>query len=219
MSIILNIDTATENGSVCLSDNDKILGCIKSIDQKEHAAFVNLAVETLLSEAKITLNELRAVAVTAGPGSYTGLRVSMACAKGFCYALSVPLIAISTLKVMAFAALSQSNKMMCCPMIDARRMEVFTALYNQDLEELIPSGPVILDETFLKKFIKENKIIFVGSGISKYRIIQNHPNCIFLDLKTDATHLAKMSTNSYNTRQFEDITYAEPNYLKSFYIK
>ncbi len=219
MSIILNIDTATENGSVCLSYNDKILGCIKSIDQKEHAAFVNLAVETLLSDAKITLNELRAVAVTAGPGSYTGLRVSMACAKGFCYALSIPLIAISTLKVMAFAALSQSNKMMCCPMIDARRMEVFTALYNQDLEELVPSGPVILDDTFLKEFIKENKINFVGSGISKYRVIQNHPNCIFLDLITDATHLAKMSTNSYNNRQFEDITYAEPNYLKSFYIK
>ncbi len=219
MSLILNIDTATDYGSVCLSYDDEILGCINSREQKEHAAFVHIAVDTILREAKKSIHDISAIAVTSGPGSYTGLRVSMACAKGFCYALNIPLIAISTLKVMAFAALSQSNETFCCPMIDARRMEVFTTLYNRDLNELVPSGPVLLDEFFLKEFIAENRILFLGSGIEKYRAIQKHHNCIFQDLIVDASHLAKMAIKCYNKRNFEDITYAEPNYLKSFYIK
>ena len=218
LALIINIDTATEYGSVCLSNNGIVLGYINSSEQKAHATFVHMAVEALLSESNKSLNDLNAVAITAGPGSYTGLRVSMASAKGFCYALSIPLIAVNTLKVMAYAALSQSNDLLCCPMIDARRMEVFTALYNRDLNELVQSGPVILDENFLIDYISENRIIFIGNGVAKYRAKYNHPNCIFIEIKSDATHLAKMAINYYKQHFFEDSTYFEPKYLKSIYL-
>ncbi len=216
LALLLNIDTATENASVCISEKDKILESIASSEQKEHASFVHIAVEHLMKKANKNLRELDAISITGGPGSYTGLRVAMATAKGLCYALSIPLISINTLKVMAFAAKEGSEKMLYCPMIDARRMEVFTALYDNELKVLLQPGPVILNEDFLLDYIKREKIIFVGNGILKFRNIQNHNNCIFSDIKTNATHLAKLAFLNYQTGQFVDITYAEPQYLKSF---
>jgi tRNA threonylcarbamoyladenosine biosynthesis protein TsaB len=218
LALILNIDTATENASVCLSENNNILENIKSSQQKEHASFVHMAVESLMRNAGMAMHELDAVSITGGPGSYTGLRVAMASAKGFCYALSIPLISINTLKLMAFAALGQSECTLCCPMIDARRMEVFTALFDRDLNELVKSGPEILSEDFLMNYITENKIIFVGSGITKYQTIQKHINCSFSEKSADATDLAKLAFVMYQRQQFVDITYVEPQYLKSFYL-
>src|SRR5882762_5440642 len=145
MALILNIDTATELASVSLSKEGQSLALLQNKDQKDHASWLHPAIEKMMQETGFRMQELDAVAVTAGPGSYTGLRVGMAAAKGFCYALNIPLITESTLKVMAFAAREQTEpEGLYCPMIDARRMEVFTALYSTDLVEIIPATAMVI---------------------------------------------------------------------------
>ncbi|MBO9635517.1 MAG: tRNA (adenosine(37)-N6)-threonylcarbamoyltransferase complex dimerization subunit type 1 TsaB, partial [Chitinophagaceae bacterium] len=147
MALLLNIDTATENGSICLSHDGKPIRTMVNHQMRDHAAWIQSAIKQILEETQNTAKDLQAIAVTAGPGSYTGLRVGMATAKGLCYALGIPLITENTLKVMAYAATQQSfpngdeysikaglkNSTILCPMIDARRMEVFTALYDLQL--------------------------------------------------------------------------------------
>ena len=143
--MILNIDTATEEASVCLSQDGNVIHTLLNDSQKDHAAWIQVAINTLLQKEGYTMQQIQAVAVTHGPGSYTGLRVGMASAKGICFALQIPLITINTLQVMAFGAINQWRSLaenmklpLCfCPMIDARRMEVFTAVYNEALEEII----------------------------------------------------------------------------------
>jgi tRNA threonylcarbamoyladenosine biosynthesis protein TsaB len=165
LPIILNIDTATELASVCLSNNEQILAEKENAIQKEHASFIHLAIQQAVEQAGKSLKEIDAVAVTAGPGSYTGLRVGMATAKGLCYALSKPLIAINTLEVMTHGAITgQQNTFtpdtLFCPMIDARRMEVFTSLYNSSLEDVLAPCALVLDSFFFKKWLEEGKIFF-----------------------------------------------------------
>src|ERR1700738_4487907 len=146
MALILNMDTATETASISLSKGGISLALSENKEQKEHAAWLHSAVEKMMQETGYRMRDLQAVAVTAGPGSYTGLRVGMAAAKGFCYALDIPLITENTLKVMAFAAREQtSDAGLLCPMIDARRMEVFTAIFQRDLKELMPTTAMVID--------------------------------------------------------------------------
>ena len=136
MSLILNIDTALETAFVCLSNGNEVLQSSVNETQKDHATWLHTAITNLLQKTGHSVNELEAVAVSIGPGSYTGLRVGLASAKGFCYALNIPLIAISTLKIIALAASNEvQGATIICPMIDARRMEVFTLLYDIDLME------------------------------------------------------------------------------------
>src|ERR1700743_1711256 len=138
MGLILNIDTSTTRGEIGLAKDGQTLFQLTNDQPKEHAAWLHPAVQQLLQTTGHAMKELTAVAVTAGPGSYTGLRVGMAAAKGFCYALGIPLITESTLKVMAFTAREQiKTDGLLCPMLDARRMEVFTALYENDLSEIL----------------------------------------------------------------------------------
>src|ERR1700758_4691343 len=133
MALILNIDTATAKASICLALDGKTLALAENWTQNEHAAWLHSAIEQMMQQTGYRLRDLQAVAVTAGPGSYTGLRVGMAAAKGFCFALDIPLIAEDTLRTMAFAAKEQlPGTDLLCPMIDARRMEVFTAVYQND---------------------------------------------------------------------------------------
>src|SRR6186713_64350 len=146
MALILNIDTATEQGGICLAKEGKPLALATNKEPKDHAGWLHPAIEKLMRETGHRMKDLQAVAITAGPGSYTGLRVGMAAAKGFCYALDIPLITESTLKVMAFAAREQSSPTgLLCPMIDARRMEVFTALYSTDLVEIMPATAMVIE--------------------------------------------------------------------------
>ena len=149
MSIILNIDTASEKAHVSFAKDGQVVAVLHSSSQKEHASFLQSAIEQLVSTTGIELPQIDAVAVTAGPGSYTGLRVGMASAKGLCYALQKPLIAINTLEMMAKSAvlfLKKTDKeVLLCPMMDARRMEVFTAIYKQDLQIVLNSSAIILD--------------------------------------------------------------------------
>lgn len=223
MSLIINIDTATENASIALCSDGIVLAIRENDQQKEHASFLHIALEQLFNETGIDINSVNAVAVTGGPGSYTGLRVGMATAKGLCYALKIPLIIASTLHVMALAAKHEilkngvinGPKPLLCPMIDARRMEVFTAKYDWELNILEEAGAKILTEESIE--LPENQpVYFFGNGCAKLkRFKQNYFNTLYV--KHNAGHLGKIADTKFNNGQFSDLAYAEPDYLKAFY--
>jgi len=224
--MILSIDTATDQASVCLSQSGALLQVMENDNQKDHAAWIQVAIDDLLKKQGADTKDLTAIAVTEGPGSYTGLRVGMATAKGLCFALQLPLITVSTLKAMAFGAREQwlplpataATPIQLCPMIDARRMEVFTAVYNEQLDELQPPAAVILDELSFKEALNSGTLLCFGNGSSKWKNIIRHPNLAFMDEKIDiAKSLAKLATSLYLSSNFADLAYTEPAYLKEFY--
>jgi len=219
LPLLLNIDTATEIASVCLSVDELPLAVKKNEHQKEHASFVHTAIAHVLETGGYKLKDIDAFAVTSGPGSYTGLRVGMATAKGFCYALSKPLIAVNTLEVMTKAALESKEKwednILFCPMIDARRMEVFTAVYNSNLETVFSPRPLILQEDSFSNYTEKNKMIFFGSGSKKFMHFGG--NGVFADIGHDASHLAMLAAVAFIEKKFSDLSYSEPTYFKDFH--
>ena len=224
MPLLLNIDTATEHASICLSEGEKIIGLVESTEQKNHASFVQPAIQQLIVQAGITLKDIHAIAVTSGPGSYTGLRVGLASAKGICYALQKPLILVNTLEVMAQSVLTQyqSNHTVLpdltsiCPLIDARRMEVFTAVYDISLQEIKAPHALLLDSLSFSSLLS-NGIIFTGNGRQKLEALIPGTNAIFSTIQHNATHLAIRALISYNASRFADLAYSEPLYVKEFF--
>lgn len=222
MSYILSIDSSTNEASVVLSSGNRILVLKKSTEQKEHAGFIQTAIDALLKEQGISAKELAAVAVTTGPGSYTGLRVGMSSAKGLCYALGIPLITVGTLEVMAYAARSfvtQTNEQpfVICPMIDARRMEVYTALYSAALVCLQAPRALILDDpSFESELNQYPGIIFMGSGSEKWKALCRHPQALFVQPDWDARHLAELAFPLFQKKTFASLAYSGPFYLKEF---
>jgi tRNA threonylcarbamoyladenosine biosynthesis protein TsaB len=225
MPLLLNIDTATEHASVCLSKGDIVLGLIESTEQKNHASFIQPAIQKLIADSGHILAQLDAVSVTAGPGSYTGLRVGLSSAKGVCYALQKPLILINTLEVMAQAILSHYQSSVgsmgpatiLCPLIDARRMEVFTALYNPLLQEIQEPHALIIDENVFNALLEAHPMIFSGTGYHKLQGVISHANASFSDIRHNASHLAIRSLNAYQSKRFADLAYSEPLYVKAFF--
>ncbi len=216
MSLILNIDTALDVASVCLAKNEELIQLSFNENQKDHAAWLHHSIAEMMQKAGYELNDLNAVAVSIGPGSYTGLRVGLAAAKGFCYALNIPLITVNTLKLIAFAAKDEATELIC-PLIDARRMEVFTAIYNKNTEEKVPPHSMIIDENSFAGLLLSEKILFCGNGIKKLQPLLTHNNAAFSNKIADASHLAQLSLPLFNTGQFADLAYTEPFYLKEFY--
>lgn len=231
MALLLNIDTATEHASICLSKDGESLLTMINNQQRDHAAWIQPAIQTLLKEADKTISELQGIAVTAGPGSYTGLRVGMATAKGLCFALGIPLLTENTLRVMAFAATLQSfpngdeysikaglkNATLICPMIDARRMEVFTALYDLQLNIVENPAALILDSGSFNKELENNSILFLGNGSAKWKPVCEHPHAFFADVIQTAEHLAPIAEELFLQEKFANLAYEEPVYLKEFY--
>ncbi len=225
MSLLLNIDTATEHASVCLSSDNMVLGMIESSEQKNHASFIQPAIQKLMAQSGHSLKDLDAVSVTAGPGSYTGLRVGLASAKGICFALDKPLILVNTLEVMAQSIVShlQSSasvidpSTLLCPLIDARRMEVFTALYTLSLEEIEAPYALIIDEKAFTGEQYQKTIIFSGSGHQKLVDVIRHPKASFLHIQHNASHLAIRASISCQSGNFANLAYAEPLYVKAFF--
>lgn len=218
MATILILDTAMESASICLSEDGKILGEAGNDSQKDHAAWIQPAIEKLMSSCGIGLQQLDAVAVSAGPGSYTGLRVGMATAKGLCYALGKPLICLDTLYLMAMTAKSRFGlNALYCPMIDARRMEVYTALYDQELAELMqPAALVLTPETF-DSWMTKNDMCFFGSGAAKFKNLLKSDRVHFVDLVVKATDAAALAAKKFQMQSFSDLAYSEPMYVKAFY--
>ncbi|WP_315825010.1 tRNA (adenosine(37)-N6)-threonylcarbamoyltransferase complex dimerization subunit type 1 TsaB [Paraflavitalea speifideaquila] len=227
MGLILNIDTATEIAGICVAKDGVAITNMVNREQKDHASWIQQAIAQTIQEAGCTMQDLEAVAVTEGPGSYTGLRVGMATAKGLCYALHIPLITESTLKVIAYAtregmglSTGQSSlyPTLLSPMIDARRMEVFTALYSMDLEVVIPGGAQVLDNNSFNKELENKILIFCGNGADKWKPLCNHSNARFYEgAGHSAAHLARLSEQWFQQKMWADLAYAEPAYLKEFY--
>ena len=218
MALILNIDTATQTAGICLADDGKALTILENRAPKEHAAWLHSAIGRALSDTGLGMRDLAAVAVTSGPGSYTGLRVGMAAAKGFCYALGIPLITESTLKVMAFAAQEQLNgDNLLCPMIDARRMEVFTAIYRPDMAELLPAGAMVIDEGSFSGWLSGHRIAFFGEGSDKCKLLIKSRNASFEQVGYHTGYLAILSFSRYLQKEFTGLAYSEPVYTKDFY--
>jgi tRNA threonylcarbamoyladenosine biosynthesis protein TsaB len=247
--MILLIDTSQETGTVALSKEGKVLFSEENKIAKEHAVWLHTAVERLISEAKITLHELEAIAVIAGPGSYTGLRVGMAAAKGFCYALKIPLITQNTLFVMAESIRNsaEEKKALICPMIDARRDEVFTALYSlspkpflsrkpkaeslepedgtvmgqpstvNDLTEVLQPQAMILDKKSFETNLAEGPIVFSGNGAEKWKKISISPNTIFEPQPSTVQAFAGLVYEDLLMQKWADTIYSEPVYLKEFF--
>ena len=225
MALLLNIETATEHASVCISRDASVLAMVESSEQKNHASFVQPAIEKIILQAGLQLKDVDAVAVTAGPGSYTGLRVGLASAKGICFALDKPLVLVNTLEVMAEAALTHYRSLsqpidpstLLCPMIDARRMEVFTAVYNTNLEELVAPHALIIDANSFCGLLEPQTVIFSGTGHQKLKDIVISKNAVFLNTQHSARHLATRALIAYQSNRFADLAYSEPFYVKEFF--
>jgi tRNA threonylcarbamoyladenosine biosynthesis protein TsaB len=216
MSLILNIDTALDTASVCLSEDGNALQLSFSEDQKDHASWLHTEITKLLKKRGQGINDLDAVAVSIGPGSYTGLRVGLAAAKGFCYALQIPLITVNSLKIIALAAKSEAVNLIC-PLIDARRMEVFTAIYDKVLVEKNPPHALILDEKSFASQLVTGEILFCGNGVKKLQPLLSDTNACFSTAIADASHLAQLSFACYKNKEFADLAYVEPLYVKEFF--
>lgn len=216
MSFILNIDTAVQTASVSLSENGESLAVKVNPSQKDHAAWLQPAIAALLNDFGLSLAKLDAIAVSAGPGSYTGLRVGMATAKGICYALQKPLLLVGTLKMMAVGVISGKDELIC-PLIDARRMEVFTAVYDQELNELITPHNQILTEESFKSLLDQKPVLFFGNGSEKLKNTLKHTNAKFEQVDITAAQMAGLSYQKFLNKEHADLAYCEPIYGKEFY--
>ncbi|MEO5984022.1 MAG: tRNA (adenosine(37)-N6)-threonylcarbamoyltransferase complex dimerization subunit type 1 TsaB [Ferruginibacter sp.] len=222
MSIILNIDSCTEIAHVSLAQEGSIIASVNNHDQKNHSAFLHTAIAGLLNSTGTDKNELAAVAVTAGPGSYTGIRIGMASAKGLCFALNKPLILINSLEMLARDAImhfnfSGTDKALICPMIDARRMEVFTALYDLNGQNILPPQALILSPDSFKEYKNDRIIFYVGGGSVKWKLINTNSNNYFLKDVNVATAMAYLSNEMVLLKAFADVCYSEAIYVKAFY--
>jgi len=226
MALILNIETSTEVCSVSLAENGKLLFKKESTEGMNHSRLLTVFIEDLFKENNIRPDTIDAVAVSKGPGSYTGLRIGVSVAKGLCYGLNIPLISINSLEVLGiFAARNMVEynlpndgvPVLFCPLIDARRMEVYTALYNLQGEELRPVSAEIIDEHFLSELLENHKILFFGNGAEKCKSIIKHKNAFFEGpMITSAQFMQSMTEEKFKNKEFEDVAYFEPFYLKNF---
>ncbi len=221
MALLLNIDSAFEQCVVALSNNEEVIAHEKSIVQKDHASFLQPAIKKICADALIKLSSIDAVTVVNGPGSYTGLRVALASAKGICYVLQKPLILLNTLDVLALALQQNapSPNILFSPMIDARRMEVFTALYNSELKLIKTYTSVILDNTFLFDERKLHTIMVGGNGSTKLKAVAGVENIIYGALNYNLNHIVQLALKGYKSKNFSDLAYSEPFYIKPVYIK
>jgi len=223
MSLILNIDTSIDIAYVSIAKDDEIIASLSNTEQKDHGGFLQPAIQTLLKKASVAISEIDAIGISAGPGSYTGLRVGLASAKGLCYALNKPLIAIGTLEILAFAAIlethitTSNSSILFCPMIDARRMEVFTALYDQNLQTTFSPCAMVLTENSFANGLLNNKILFLGNGAKKWKAISSNENALFAVNFNNPLAMSKLAHNKFVLNEFANLAYFEPLYLKEFF--
>jgi tRNA threonylcarbamoyladenosine biosynthesis protein TsaB len=223
MALILSLETATSVCSAALHDDGKVIASSEYHVPQSTASMLAVLIDEIFKHASVKPLQLNAVAVSAGPGSYTGLRIGVATAKGFCYALNIPLIAINTLELMTYQVTSQdslSKDVLLCPMLDARRMEVYTLLANADLTIIEPTEAKVIDELSYQSWLEKNKILFFGNGSDKCKEMIRHEHAVFIPGVTpSAAKLGEMAFQKFNSNQFEDLATYEPYYLKDFMVK
>jgi tRNA threonylcarbamoyladenosine biosynthesis protein TsaB len=221
MPLILSLDTSSTICSVALHESGRILGLLEVHQENSHGAKLAVIIKQVIENAGYRFEDLAAVAVSAGPGSYTGLRIGTSTAKGLCYSLGIPLVSVNSLTIMASAMQRQlPPEFLLCPMLDARRMEVYCAVFNRDFAEVLPVQAKIIDELSFSTLLAENKMAFFGNGGMKCREIIRHPNAFFADgVYPSASELGYLAYQRFTEERTEDLVHFEPIYLKEFLIK
>jgi len=219
--IILNIETSTNVCSIAVSENGNCIFLKSNADGMNHAALLSVFIAEAMVFLKNRSLNLDAVAVSSGPGSYTGLRIGVSTAKGLCYGLDIPLIAVSTLEVLTANALKtveSDNKALFCPMIDARRMEVYAAIYNsKGVIQREISADIIENDSY-SEVLENNIVYFFGNGSEKCKTMLTNSNARYIDnLVPLAENMISFAEFAYNEKQFVDVAYFEPFYLKEFH--
>ena len=222
MSKILNIETSTTVCSVSISENGTCKCFRENFNGNNHSELIGVFVQEVLAEASFQPKDLDAVALSIGPGSYTGLRIGTSFAKGLCYGCDLKLITIPTLKIIAQNAKEKYNiedDALLCPMIDARRMEVYNCIYDAQLNEVRATEPQVIDENSFADILKDKKIYFFGNGAEKCKPFITHENAIFLsEVYPLATSMIKLADESFESKDFADVAYFEPFYLKAAHV-
>ena len=222
MPTILSIETATKSCSVAITKDDKVLSVVEEVgDGYSHAENLSVFIDDALKEINLTYSDLDAIAISKGPGSYTGLRIGTSTAKGLCFALDIPLISVSTLQAMAFGVIQTNNfdnTTLLCPMIDARRMEVYSAFFDAENNFIRETKADIIGENSYVEFLAKSKILFFGDGAEKCKeALCSNQNTLFLDnFHPSARHMTTLAEQKFIAKQFEDTAYFEPFYLKDF---
>jgi len=219
--MLLCIETSGKNCSVALFEGLQLVS-IREVhtEQFSHSENLHVFIEQVLKESNLQPKAIKAIAISAGPGSYTGLRIGVATAKGLCYGWDIPLIALPTLRILAEQVTYEfSDIEYIIPMIDARRMEVFTAVYSRDFSPILEERSEILTESTFDTYLNKGKTIFLGDGITKFQAICKHENAYFWENKfPSAKQMGCLALEKYEAQAFEDIAYFEPFYLKEFYF-
>ena len=223
MARILSIETSTGVCSVAYSVDGKVIASKELFEANSHAAHLTVLILNLFKENNLTAStDLDAVAVSSGPGSYTGLRIGVSTAKGICYASNLPLIAIDSMHIMSFPIVSRNWEAselpyLFCPLMDARRMEVYTALFDKDMNVSEAISAKIVDEETFNSALTNHKVVFFGNGSEKCKEMIQHDNAIFIDdIHPLAKNLAPLAEKYFNENKFVDVAYFEPFYLKDF---
>lgn len=219
MATILCIETATKNCSVALSVNGKVIALQEDNPENEperhfsHAEKLQGYITQVLDRANISKNDLDAIAVSKGPGSYTGLRIGVSAAKGICYARDIPLLAISTLGSLA----SQVTGSVVVPMLDARRMEVYSAVFSSEMDQMRDIQAQIITKDSFKIYLDKGRVTFIGDGVEKFEAVCTHPNAVFIkNALPSASQMAQIATLKFTQNDIQDVAYFEPYYLKDF---
>lgn len=227
MALILNLETATSVCSVALSRDGRTFGSKESSNDQSHATRLTVFIQELLTEQALQVDHLDAISISMGPGSYTGLRIGASVAKGLAYGSGKPLVGVATLQALAhgcsiryasqIAAVASSSPYRLCPMIDARRMEVYTALYDEKGKEIDPVKSLIIDDQSFNNILDQQPIFFFGNGSTKASAVIRHPNAHFFSgLELAAAYQSELAEELFNRKEFLDMAYFEPRYLKEF---
>lgn len=218
MALIVNIETSTSACSVALHQEGKLISEMSQYIEKSHSNYLTLMIEKVVEFSGFKLSDLDAIAVSKGPGSYTGLRIGVSTAKGLCFALDKPLLSVNTLQAMALQLIQYfDTNTLLCPMIDARRMEVYCALFDTKNEFIKNTSAIIIDENSFSNELNNKKVVFFGNGADKCKTSITHSNAIFLqNIYPSAKEIGYLAFEKWTKKEFEDIAYFEPYYLKEF---
>jgi tRNA threonylcarbamoyladenosine biosynthesis protein TsaB len=216
MAVILCLETSTTNCSVAIAVDGKIIALQEdNNNQYSHAEKLHLFIDEVLAKSGTLKSSLQAIAVSKGPGSYTGLRIGVSAAKGLCFAIGLPLISIPTLEALAHQTDVENG--LIISMLDARRLEVYSAVFSSENEQIRETKAEVLDENSYYDYLKLNKVCFIGDGVEKFKALCKHENAVFMDGKLpSANQMGALAEIKYNNNDFEDVAYFEPYYLKDF---
>lgn len=221
MAYLLHIESTSTVCSVAISKNANLLAIKELNNGYTHAENLHVFIDELLKENAFKPTDLSAISISSGPGSYTGLRIGFSAAKGLAYALQIPLISIDTLKALTVSAIKKTNEdVLFCPLMDARRMEVYCAVYTNTLNDIIPLQALVLTEESIKTFDLQKPICFFGDGMPKAKeLLQTLSQTFFIDdISASANAMIELAYTKYQAKDFADVAYSEPNYLKEFFF-